>query len=295
MKKINLAKKALLPALIAVICSVVALTSVSYAWFTIGEEASISDINVNVIEAEGIQISPDAAPGNWKSFWEGADFISDYDEDLKFYPVSTNGDVSNGELNMYTGSETDEGVVFGELEEDENYFYCFPIYVQLDAAKTLQLSAESTVTSESIYSNCAARIAFINLGTISFEEWTDKTAFDELDHEHEIKIWEPNSLKTVAKDTGILTDRREKADYSGVYKKENGQFAHDITTTTFDFAKDENEKYVAEDLFDLEEGYTKILVYIWLEGQDEDCHNRVAGSSFSSLIKFQITETEEVE
>ena len=41
MKKNNTAKKAVLPALLAVLCSTAALTSVSYAWFTMGKEASV--------------------------------------------------------------------------------------------------------------------------------------------------------------------------------------------------------------------------------------------------------------
>ena len=44
MKKINLTKKAILPAIIAVICSVVALTSVSYAWFSLSDEASVISV-----------------------------------------------------------------------------------------------------------------------------------------------------------------------------------------------------------------------------------------------------------
>ena len=59
MKKVKLVKKALLPAVIAVFCSLVALTSVSYAWFTLGNDASIEGMDVNVQAAEGIQISAD--------------------------------------------------------------------------------------------------------------------------------------------------------------------------------------------------------------------------------------------
>ena len=72
MKKRSLVKKALLPAIVAVLCSVIALTSVSYAWFTLGSTASVSDIDVNVTAAEGLQISADGT--NWKSIMKLSDF-----------------------------------------------------------------------------------------------------------------------------------------------------------------------------------------------------------------------------
>ena len=67
MKKKSLVKKALLPAIVAVMCSLLALTSVSYAWFTMGNEASVGAIDVNVQAAEGLQISATGAEQSWKS------------------------------------------------------------------------------------------------------------------------------------------------------------------------------------------------------------------------------------
>ena len=64
MKK-NLVKKAVLPALVALICSVVALTSVSYAWFSMGNQASVEGVEMNVTSAGGLQIS---ATGNATDF-----------------------------------------------------------------------------------------------------------------------------------------------------------------------------------------------------------------------------------
>ena len=41
--------------------------------------------------------------------------------------------------------------------------------------------------------------------------------------------------------------------------------------------------------FELEAGVTKIRVYIWVEGQDADCINEIAGGLFDVNLMFSLT------
>ena len=108
MKKINLTKKAILPAIIAVICSVVALTSVSYAWFSLGDSATVETINVNVVATDSIQISADG------SKYSGILSVNDLKASAltrnqfpteSIAPMSTAGNVdADGFLEMFKGT-----------------------------------------------------------------------------------------------------------------------------------------------------------------------------------------------
>lgn len=312
MKKINLAKKALLPALIAVICSVVALTSVSYAWFTLGDTASISNIDVNVVAVDGIQIS-NYELKEWKGTWTADKFIENYPVANKFAPVSTDGVVNldgdtKGTLDMFTGAIDITGALKLEADTKGNY-YMFDIYVRLDKHNTIQLAEESLVNlinPEDPRADLAARVAFINLGTILFK---DKNPNDHLDLEalnnptaQGIKIWEPNSTKHINENGVVcnecvnelpeeaLDDKCDKCGctmgtirYEGI-SATNGTKA---SVLTFD------PNGADYDLFDLEAGYTKIRVYIWLEGQDADCHNKIASGAFRTLIQFKLKADEQ--
>ena len=57
-----------------------------------------------------------------------------------------------------------------------------------------------------------------------------------------------------------------------------------VTTFDFDSAED------VETLFALGEGYNKIRVYIWLEGQDIDCLNGISGGTFTITLHFAQTD-----
>lgn len=280
MKKVKLVKKALLPAVIAVCCSLLALTSVSYAWFTLGNSASVESIDVNVTTAEGLQISATGADGSWHSILDVEALkelttvnqfpaIAD-DENKGISPVSSAGNVVDGKLELFFGEKKSDILTVtqeSEIDNEDGNFIAFDLYVKLDTAETLQLSGNSTVTSEGAYkTESAVRVAFVLLENAGVAANTE-----------EALIWEPNSKTTYA--GGSHTSG--KVAYQGVsgVDAEAAQGTSNAVlsdVTTFDI-----ENAAATDLFALNAGITKIRVYIWLEGQDVDCVNDVSGNMFS--------------
>lgn len=310
MKKINLTKKAILPAIIAVICSVVALTSVSYAWFSLGDSATVETINVNVVATDSIQISADG------SKYSGILSVNDLKASAltrnqfpatSIAPMSTAGNVdADGFLEMFKGTidEADSSKIttVKQAEGDtEKNFIAFDIYVKLDEINVFQLAAGSSVvlnSSSTVNSHVAARVGFIVLGNVADETQIDTLTGDTYTVPTDAKavIWEPNSTIHVDK-AGAIDDTNTAAQsYFGVSGASSSAFVANAdgdytdAVSTLKPAQDTDGKTsAAADLFELAAGVTKIRVYIWVEGQDADCINEIAGGLFDVNLMFSLT------
>lgn len=302
MKKVKLVKKALLPAVIAVCCSLLALTSVSYAWFTLGNTASVGSIDVNVQAADGIQISADAS--SWKSLLPLAELEGVDENEMptgEIAPVSTGGVVANGKMQMFVGTVQNDGKTLKTVSQvesgsDNANFFAFDIYVKLDNEKEFKLDTKSNVYAGNKPNNSeiAARVAFINLGTA--ETAADAKALNGA--AEDVVIWEPNAKKHIEAEVGV-DDGTAVSSYYGVIAANAEGFdmtdgANDSTNLklveTKRYEYDANGTTAENTLFTLEAGYSKIRVYIWLEGQDVDCTNNISGGNFKVDLKFVVPE-----
>ena len=291
MKK-NLVKKAVLPALVALICSVVALTSVSYAWFSMGDQASVDGMQMKVTSADGLQISATGNAGDFKSNLDVAalEAVDTNQFPAEVTPASTGGTVSNGKLSFYTGQISDGKL--SSVTATTGAYICFDIYVQVAAGKKLQLDAGSIVAmiaGDSKETHLSSRVAFINLGyaATAADAIGMNNAFVPVNN---IKIWEPNALiRSQAYTNAGGSATAAKLDYKGlvdVGTNAEGEVSAE-NVVTFAPAQDASLKTTeAVDLFDLGAGYNRIRVYIWMEGQDVDCLNAVSGGQFAITLKF---------
>ena len=291
MKKKNLVRKAVLPALVALVCSVVALTSVSYAWFTTGTKAKVEGMSMEVTTADGLQISATGAEGTYKSN------LTLNHEMKKVAPCSTNGTVTDdGALSFYklvideNGDKTDTAVASNAAQgsTNPNYYITFDIYVKVAAGKSIQLTKDSTVECEGYDTELATRVAFVNLG---YADTAAKAMAGTLTKSNAVSIWEPNSTdRSQGYKNQYGTSNTGKLSYWGVAGANNDEKKTPIISSsaedyvdTFDFS---NEKE-AETLFALGTGYNVIRVYIWLEGQDVDCVNEISGGTFAVKLDLQ--------
>ena len=289
MKK-NLVKKAVLPALAALLCSVIALTSVSYAWFTMGDTATVDGMSMQVTSAGGLQISATGDEGSFKSTLTQADLSGIQITDAK--PVSTDGVITNGKLDFYTGT-----IVNGELAESaasatSNYI-SFDFYIKVTSANTLSLDAGSVVISNGKETHLASRVAFISLG--SAQTAAEAKALVGTGVSGAAKIWEPNStIRSTAVQNSGNTSNGQAVAYKGIADLDGTKpVISESNVTVFSPAQNgaTGEKMLetteAAELFALGAGYNKIRVYIWLEGQDVDCVNEVSGGTFTIKLNFK--------
>lgn len=292
MKK-NLVKKAVLPALVALLCSVVALTSVSYAWFTMGNDAKVEGMQMNVTGADGLQISATGNASDFKSTLTAADLTAaGYKISLsKANPVSTVNKVTNGNMTFYKGTMDNGVLAYAESATKDVDYICFDIYVKVNVANKLYLDPTSVVSAVAVdgktkQTNLASRVAFVNLGSKSTAAEAQALAGGNTT----AKIWEPNSTtRSTAFTNAGGSATGGKLGYTGIEGtttiQDSDKLKPTLSTgnvTTFDF-----EGATAVELCELTEGYNKIRVYIWLEGQDVDCLNEVSGGSFAITLNFK--------
>lgn len=293
----NFKKKALLPAIAMVLVSVIALTGVSYAWFTMSDEATVGELVLDVQTAEGMQVSVDAVA--WKSSIKLADLTAalpgyaGHTNQIptgKVAPVSSPCTVANGVIPMFYGEYNDDGQLVTTALTDKKgsgetyHYYAFDLFFNMTAAKTLKLNAGSFVNSTGS-SNLASRVAFVYLGCEDIGEDAQK-----LNGTGEIKVWEPHALDHAASviAAGKATSGVASS-YNGVNEAIVGFDEVNGGTAVQTMKIDEDENGVtdaAETLFNFEAGINKVRVYIWLEGQDVDCVNEISGNAFNVFLNF---------
>ena len=222
MKKSKSFKKALLPAIALLIAAIVSLTSVTYAWFTYGDSATVDQIDVNVEAAGGLQISM----GYGENDFQWGSSISPVISDKQIAPVSSTGSVTDGALNFYTATYDDtydkiHSIQTASASETTSPYITFDVYFRNAEAKakTVDISG-STVTSTSGNSNLAVRMAFVTQGEISSTA-ADQNAekFDSMKYNGtEVDIYEPNFDKhTSAGETDYLEVNKMTANDDGSY------------------------------------------------------------------------------
>jgi hypothetical protein len=117
---------------------------------------------------------------------------------------------------------------------------------------------------------------------------TDAAARNQKEATADTLIWEPNSEIRAAGSEGDSG----KLDYVGF----DGEFAAELETDLpSDKVADVKTFDTTTALMDLSKTYSKMRVYIWLEGQDVDCINNISNGDFSVTLQFAVPETVEGE
>ena len=191
----------------------VMLTTSTYAWFTANRTVSISDIDVQILASNGIQISADAQ--NWKSVLSVDDLngakatYTDAKNQIpaNLEPVSTGGTITGGFLDMYYGevkvseTSTNNGsyILTATKEPDPNHgdsgrYITFDIFLKVAAESPIFLTPGSQVVSTDLQNDKgiknAARVAFINEG--NKPAGTAAGVIQGLLGGNKAEIWEPN-------------------------------------------------------------------------------------------------------
>ena len=303
----KLKKKALLPAIAMVLASVIALSGVTYAWFTTSNEATVGTLDVNVATANGIQVSLDGV--SWRSTLTGQDIIDAIEDGLTNYknavnqfptgeiaPVSSAGDVNNGKLQMFFGQYNEAGGLDSIREEEEGRtnggnFIAFDLFIKSSMDQDMSMILGQTASyvastdvfggSKNAATETAVRVAFLPMG-----DATEPASAQALKGDGTVYIWEPNASDRAA---GITV--AGAPDYSGFFTEftnisedELEEGTHVKSVKTLKNGSD------FEDLFTLKNGINKIRVYIWLEGQDVDCVNAISSGDFSVNLLFTVPE-----
>ena len=241
-------------------------------------------------------------------------------------PVSTGLNVTSaGKLEMYYGvvqANNDGDFILTATQSVETEsngststgkFVAFDLFFKSDTATDLYLTGDSGVTTSDATDKGiknASRVAFVVLG--------NTTASDTVAHiqalgtsnadSSPVYMWEPNydvhtaNAVAHARDTYAITTTQSGASiiaYDGVIAPitaANDVELGDANATTYSsYFQSVTPAYTTVEgntastqIFSLQEGVTKVRVYMWVEGQDVDCENTASGGNINYDLVFSI-------
>ena len=268
MKK-TMKKSALLSSVAMLIVSAIVLTSATYAWFSSSKVVSVTDLEASVKVTTGLLISVDKGR-EWGTSFEFDDAVAVKDgwstaKDVEiFNPVST----ANG--NTWFAATYEDGAL---VPQDVNYgkdFVAVPLWVTGPAAAEVAVHVDFTGTDETAAKNAKFAILKSEDGETVSETYA----------------------KAIAADGSTGTFMGVSAAGSTVDTTENSAYTTDGGVTISEVGAD------GKITFTIDEGTStdapiKFIVFVWLEGNDEDCKMLdfdVAGEDIKFSMQLKIVE-----
>lgn len=240
-------------------------------------------------------------------------------------PVSTAGSIdrNTGYLKMYYGAMENDGLdsyvlsTFRDTEtrgfglESSGNFIAFDIFFRGSGQKQLYLDSTSYVKyagEKGVGIENSARVAFVVMGNTPSTDSVANMQAMKNSSENSVYIWEPNY--DTHTESGVLnaetlygiktteTDAK-KISYSGVnaeinktmnvtMDKANAKSNPDLFKEVDIAVATKSEFTTNMPLFTLQDGVTKVRVYMWLEGQDVDSENNASFGNIDYYIQFTL-------
>ncbi len=314
--KNTIKKRAFVSAIAMLIVSAIVLTSSTFAWFSMSKQATVESMDLTVTSPEGIQISANAS--TWTSNLT-VDEIFNNDENTESrhdaYPGNNNlyptdlipvssafrtGASGTGYATFIKGSLDDSSKVtltnVTQLKDQQNAagFIAFDLFFKVANATKVYFGTSSVTDNSGSKITSAMRMAFSPLGNgpVSTDAAT-ATAWNEFVMANNI-MYEFDST-TRSDDAAALniaegarTTQYLRDTTSSGKTAVNGVVVDGNSLATFGGTTVRDTDAATAKAFDLAAGITKMRVYIWVEGQDCDCLNSVAGAALTANLSFTI-------
>lgn len=302
---------------------IILLLASTYAWFTSSKNVRVDTLNVKVATDGNLEISVDAI--NWKTEINSEELLkgihSTYPNAVNqipkdgIYPTSTAGVVNSGKLDMFfgqvqSGNQADTYILTTtkekEIHGETGKFITFDIFLKSTQPATIYLNSTSSITSKDNINTSnstgienAARIAILNQGTAS-----SSSAAQNLRGATNALIIEPNydvhtnagiqNAENIYGYSGLRATGNSALSYYGVKtaiatgvplnSKSSEYFS--IVNPDIKLEKSFFGGETKRQLFKINEGITKIRVYLWVEGQDVDCEDMASGANLNFNLQF---------
>lgn len=312
-------KRAFISAIAMLVVSAIVLTSATFAWFSMSKQATIDEMNLSVTAPEGIQISANAKA--WtsklipaylfpKTTAELTDRYAAYEgninmmpADLKPVSAAFNSSLGNntGPVNFYGGSANDRRqIVFSRLSQstdraDVNGFVAFDIFLKVASAQKVYFNDIAFTDTTGADALTALRVGFQVMGNVASDATQEQaTSLNRFSNTaNELFIYEVDSVnrsadaKAAGHSNGAITTKPVFTALDGTLDATDYVLTGGGAILDNYFCKlVKNGDSTAN--FQINAGITKIRVYVWMEGQDIDCRNSIAGSIITGKIQFGI-------
>lgn len=270
----------------------------------------------NEIEKMGLTVHADGGveiSANTKYFTTSlnfGDFAGESDSKFRTYagnqnnlpellcPVSSNMYVSKSLPVFYTGSIDDAGYINAtQIDSDsESYYAVFDVFVKAEQSQKVYWG-ETTVTCEDNPDvTTAVRVALVNCGTVAENSKADEILSVKPDNslQNRVVMYEPDSVNHTESsgyaDGATVPDLYITSPFSKRTPTGNGKnIIQDAQYVGAAFGTRATDANKAENAyFNAEAGINRVRVYIWMEGNDVDCGNAVAGATLDVKLDFNV-------
>ena len=301
------------------------LLSSTYAWFSANKEVALEGINAKVVAAEGLQISLDGESWSSKITINQQNLAAATGNNFRWpdalTPVSTVGESTAGNMNMFYGEVSADGTQLDNAAQESDTattkYIVFDLYFKnsssREAGDILQLNTGSMVEIADDGKDGTGLEYSIRSAVVLYSERADMTADGETIRKIGfgtplVSIWEPNYNKHI---TEVVNNDSRIDSTSDDYTTLGIKQLQGTTVTGIngdaetEYIKEQNTVKTdgtvgaATDMTAVTDtdGTTKLTlqqnsimkarVYIWLEGQDPDCIDTAStGKSIDLVLGF---------
>ena len=307
--KNTLKKRTFISAIAMLIVSAIVLTSSTFAWFSMAKRVEVETMELNITSPDGVQLSGNAnafttmltladLKGETSARWAAYEGnINNFPELLK--PSSSTISVANSLPKFFEGSVNDEGkLTVKEVADDTKGGYvAFDVFVKVGQDTNVFWNETTVSCDDNPDVISAMRVAVVNCGPVAAKAEADAIlgVLPVNPAQHRVTMYQPNADLHTA-DSGYadgvsgVPDLYFTAPCTNITPGGNGK---NITTSGNYTAaangtqlKDENMDTDA--YFTASTGINRVRVYLWMEGNDVDCENSVAGATLGFNLVFTI-------
>lgn len=307
MKK-TLKKRAFISAIAMLVVSAIVLTSSTFAWFSMAKRVEVETMQLNITSPDGIQLSGNAnaftttltladLKGETTARWAAYEGNQNNFPEL-LSPSSSTMQTTRSLPVFYSGSIDDAGYVSASKVASDTVagYVAFDIFVKVGQNMPVYWNETTITCVDNPDVESAMRVALVNCGTVAPKAEADailsKVPFNS-DNQN-VVMYEPKStIHTVASGYAngeTVPNQYIANEFSNRTPGGKGNniltFANDIKSTFATVATDANKATNA--YFNAVAGINRVRVYLWMEGNDVDCANDVAGASLDFNLVLTI-------
>ena len=283
----------MMSSLAMLLVAVLALGTATYAWFTAASTGRIQNIQFTATSADGISLSTSGLPGTYRST---LDFTDYYTDEVILNPVSI-ANANNANFAVYSGffNEDTTTISTSQVSSPNGNYILMPVYIWNSGASNIDVyMSDATVEAlGSIRTDLATRVGIVAYnGSVEYETLSSSSNMETIFTTFGSSfIYEPNA------DTHLDASIQGAQTYYAVANAQNNQATqgsnnHIIAdgqpalsssvATTAKQCGPTNTQIVSVPAGSV----MKILVYVWIEGQDVDCFNEIAAGQVKLEIVF---------
>ena len=295
-------KRAFISAIAMLIVSAIVLTSATYAWFSMAKRVEVESMELNVTSPEGIQISANTSAFTTKltvddikgtsstrfTAYEGNK--NNIPETVK--PSSSSLTTSSALPAFYDGSINDAGSMdCRKVTSDVGSGYvAFDLFIKVKSATTVKFGSSTVACEANPELPTAMRIALVRCGTVADAAAIGSVVPGNASANkvmYELNASEHTTAAAALGASGVMTTRPLTSERTGMVTDRT--YNNIVSNTNFTGIYDATIATTASRAtIDVNAGITRMRVYMWMEGNDVDCANDVAGATINFNLVLEI-------